>query len=109
MSKLKYAWWPYIRNVIRWHRSRMRKQKLTKRELQEMEAVKAAIRSTAEVEYGQDRLELIRKVFWQNGRVTLQRAAADLFISYATARRWQHDFFLAVAKELGLYDPEEDA
>ena len=109
MSKLKYAWWPYVRNVIRWQEMRKRRAKLSKREKLEIEIVKNAIRDTLQLPDGEERYELMKKVYWARNRVTLQRAAADLLISYATARRWQHDLYLVVAEKMGLYDPKEDA
>lgn len=105
MSKLQFAWWGYVRMMIRRYQQQQKRDNLSRVELLEIQAVTKAIEQTAEKPDGRERLDLIHRAYWRRNRVTLQRAAMDLYISYATARRWNYDFFIAVAEAFGLYDP----
>lgn len=96
-----------MKNMIRWYRQQQKRDDLSRIELLEVYAVTEAIERTAEKPDGAERLELIRRVYWRRNRVTLNRAAMDVYISYSTARRWHYDFCLLVAEAFGLYDPEE--
>lgn len=97
-----------MKNMIRWYRQQQKRDDLSRIELLEVYAVTEAIERTAEKPDGTERLELIRRVYWRRNRVTLNRAAMDVYISYSTARRWHYDFCLLVAEAFGLYEPEEE-
>lgn len=97
-----------MKNMIRWCRQQQKREDLSRIELLEVYAVAEAIERTAEKPDGMERLELIRRVYWRRNRVTLNRAAMDVYISYSTAKRWHRDFCLLVAEAFGLYEPEEE-
>lgn len=105
MSKLSFTWWSYVRNMIRRYPARRKCDSLPRVDLLETDAVATAINKTLQKPDGRERLELIRLTYWRRSRVTLQRAAMDIPVSYSTARRWNHDFFLDVAEAFGIYDP----
>ena len=107
MTKLSYAWWPYIRNMIRRYPKRLKCDTLPRVDLLEVDAVATAMNKAAQKTDGRERLELIRLTHWRRSRVTLQRAAMDIPVSYSTAKRWNREFFLDVAEAMGLYDPPE--
>ena len=67
----------------------------------EMEAVRQAIAETLTLDTGQERLQVIRCVFWDKTH-TLEGAAMKLHISYVTARRWHGEFIRLVGKVFGF-------
>ena len=74
---------------------------LTAKEAMKYDAILAAIEHTSELPDGFHRIKLIRLTYWSNRRLTLQGAALDIPCSYSTARRWNYDFFMAVAENYG--------
>ena len=68
----------------------------------EMEAVRQAIAETQAMDTGQERLQMIRCVFWDKTH-TLEGAAMKLHLSYATARRWHGEFIKKVAYFFGFF------
>ena len=97
-----------MRNMIRDYQKQKKRDDLSRIELLQVYAVKEAIERTEEKPDGAERMELIHRVYWRRNRVTLNRAAMDIYISYSTAKRWHYDFFLLVAEAFGLYEPEEE-
>ena len=67
----------------------------------EMEAVRQAIAETLTLDTGEERLQVIRCVFWDKTH-TLEGAAMKLHISYVTARRWHGEFIRLVGKVFGF-------
>lgn len=107
MGKIKYAWWAYVKSMIRQYKARYKRYPELKRvELREFEAVRAAIKRTEQLPDGKWRVKLIDKLYWQYNRKNIDGAAMDLFISRRTALRWSAEFTYLVAEEFGLYDPE---
>ena len=72
----------------------------------EHDAVRKAIAETHQYKDGQDRLTIIRLVFWDKSH-TLSGAALAVSCSWPTAKRWHRDFIRLVAQYFGLW--EEDA
>ena len=99
----RYGWWPYVQSMVRNYPARMECADLGKIEQREAQAVSEAIRQTAQREDGEERLRLIRKLYWSRRRQTISGAALDLYISRATANRWHSDFIYLVAEAFGLY------
>lgn len=97
-----------MRNMIRDYQKQKKRDDLSRIELLQVYAVKEAIERTEEKPDGAERMELIHRVYWRRNRVTLNRAAMDIYISYSTARRWHYDFCLLVAEAFGLYEPEDE-
>lgn len=69
----------------------------------EMDAVRKALEQTRQLPHGEDRIKLIRMVFWAKTH-TVWGAAAKLGISERTAMGWHGDFIRLVAKNFGLLD-----
>ena len=69
----------------------------------EVQAVSEAIRRTEAMEDGRERLRLVKAVYWSKHRKTMSGIALDLYISRATAFRWNSEFVLTVAECFGLY------
>ena len=80
---------------------------LPRDEQREYDAVLGAARDVMrECHTGEERLRLIDMVFWR-GSHTLQGAAQQIPVSYETAKRWQRDFIIRVAKRMDVFHPEE--
>ena len=97
MSKPKYGWWGYVKDMCRrWpelaaaHESRV--------ERREYEAVRAALADNPP-----ERVQLLRRCLL-GGPETLQRAAESEGVSFATGKEWQKEFILDVAAHWGLLD-----
>lgn len=101
-----YAWWPYVRNMVKRYPVRIKAEQMSFVEAREAEAVLSAIRDTKALPDGEDRMKLIKRIYWDRNRVNLQGAAMEIPVSYSTARRWNREFFLEVAGAFGLWDPE---
>ena len=67
----------------------------------ELEAVRQAIEETQGMPNGEERLEMVRLVFWKRTH-TLEGAAMKCHVSYVTARRWHGEFIKGVAQTFGL-------
>lgn len=72
-----------------------------KTSLKEYEAVKLAVTQTEAMQDGEQRIDLIRMLYWSRTH-TLHGAAEKLHISYMTARRWHWKFLNQVAINYGL-------
>lgn len=78
-------------------------RELPKINQREMEAVRKAIAETKKLDTGEERLRMVRLVFWDKTH-TLEGAAQKIHISYVTAKRWHGEFIRVVAMEFGLID-----
>lgn len=67
----------------------------------EMEAVSKAIEETKNLDTGEERIKMIRMVYWDR-KYTLEGAAYRISISDITAKRWNGAFIKSVAKSFGL-------
>lgn len=137
MSRPRYAWWGYVKAVVRnypKHHEQLCADKAqsvtasytgmphgggTSRAVEclairtlpvddqnEYDAVLRAARDTLrDLQDPQRHMDLINMVFWRQTH-TLQGAALALHIDYETAKRWQRDFLLRVAQNLGVFHPE---
>lgn len=102
MKKLHYAWWGYIKNIIRVYPVR-REVELQGVAQHEQEAVQAAIDATEQMTDGSLRLKVVRLVLWDRTH-TLEGAARIIPCSRSWAAKWQRDFFEAVARNRNLLD-----
>lgn len=100
MSKPKYSWWGYVRQMIRRYPLPCRDDAISRRE---QGAVRYALEQTARHPDGAQRIALVRMVYWEKN-CTLEQAAQSLYISGITARRWHSDFIRTVARAFGLMD-----
>ena len=67
----------------------------------ELEAVRQAIEETRALPNGEERLEMVKLVFWKKMH-TLDGAAMTCHVSYITARRWHGEFIKSTAQAFGL-------
>lgn len=67
----------------------------------EMEAVRQAIEATKRIDTGEERIRMIRMVYWDR-TYTLEGAAQKCHISYTTGCRWHREFIYHVAVSFGL-------
>lgn len=67
----------------------------------ELEAVRKAIEETRTMKNGEERLELVRLVFWKKTH-TLEGAAMELHWSTRKLVEWHGEFIRCVAKYFGL-------
>lgn len=102
MSKTRYIWWGYVKNMIRRYPAR-KDRPCAGNDLREREAVERAVRQTMRLDNGQDRLRVVELVFWQQTH-TLEGAAMMVPCSERTARRWHTEFIRLVAREYGLLE-----
>lgn len=89
MSKPRYGWWSYVKDMIRRYPDRTTKE--------EAKAVKTAIEETEKLCDGIERLKVIQMVFFKKTH-TLQGAALNVPCSYETAKIWTQQFIRLVAK-----------
>lgn len=69
----------------------------------ELEAVRAAIRTTESLPSGRERMELVKLYYWQRSH-TLFGASNAIHVSEKTALRWNRDFVMQVAENFGLIE-----
>lgn len=67
----------------------------------ELEAVRKAIEETRRLDTGEERLRMIRLVFWDRTH-TLEGAAMKMHRCKQTVTLWHRDFIRCVAKHFGL-------
>lgn len=78
-------------------------RELPKVNQRELEAVRAAIRTTESLHSGKERMELVKLYYWKRSH-TLFGAANAIHVSEKTALRWNRELILQVAKNFGLLD-----
>ena len=69
----------------------------------EMDAVRAAIRTTESLPSGRERMELVKLYYWKRSH-TLFGAANAIHVSEKTALRWNRELIMQVAKNFGLLE-----
>ena len=100
----RYDWWPYMQAIVRRFPSRQANfDNLGKIQQREVQAVSEAIRLTEAMEDGDERLKLVKAIYGSRHRKTMAGIAMEMYISRATACRWNSDFILTVAESFGLY------
>ena len=125
MSKPRYKWWGYIKNIIRAYPGLKKEyeaiheqsvtargtENIAIRELpytkqREYEAVRRAVEYTKHFRNGKERLEIINLMYWKNSH-TLAGAGLQVGYGYDRARQIHQEFVVAVATYYGLMDMEE--
>lgn len=128
MSKPREPWWGYVKAVVRAYpgyeaeldrlkactitpnynatgggseagrkTETIALRELPPKEQKRYEAVQEALKRTSRRSNGQWRLRMVKLVYFRQSH-TLPGAAQACHISYATARQWNRDFIMAVAK-----------
>ena len=118
MSKQRYRWWGYVRNVIRAYPEldakfaaacesllRRPRHRLTQ-EQREYIAVRRAIAQTEAQTAGEEHMRFIAALYFEDKPRRIDRTYQRHHISEATAWRWHREFVCRVARELGLLDGE---
>lgn len=133
MSKLRYGWWSYVKDMIRrypelseeyfdLHKMKMISnysgiqadgfertiervavRQLSTTKQREFEAVHRAIETIKKSQNAKSVLYIIKLVYWER-RYTLEGAAMLVPCSIATAKRYHGDFIRLVASYYGLLD-----
>ena len=102
VSKPRYPWWGYIREILKRYPNNLTKN--------EIDAVEKAIEQTRQRPDSQQRIRLIESVFFK-GTHTLAGAAQLIPCDYGTAKRWQQQFIQTVAENFectGLVNRREN-
>lgn len=102
MSKPRYRWWGYVRNVIRAYPKLQAAESLTIDDQRELEAVDRAIDLAKEDRHGEQMLDLINRVYWNKSARRVEDAARYMYISEKTAKQRHGEFIRLVAKCLGF-------
>lgn len=102
MSKPRYRWWGYARNVIRAYPKLRVAESLTADDKKELEAVEQAIELAKKDRNGEQMLDLIRRVYLDRSVRRVEDAARYMYVSERTARQRHGDFVRLVGKCLGF-------
>lgn len=118
MSKPRYRWWGYVKNVIRAYPELKQQYEdtgqasggahtpdairaLSRQDQREYEAVSAAVWVTERYPNGKQRMDIIRMVYWKQSH-TLDGAGEAAGYKEAQVRRINGAFIMLVAEYLGL-------
>ncbi len=102
MNKRHYPWWGHVKAIIRAYPGQIGKD-LSRVEMMNYEAVKAAIDATRRMENGEARMKVVRLVHLERTH-TVEGAALTVPCDRATAARWQRRFFEEVARNRDFLD-----
>ena len=70
----------------------------------EFDGVRLAVENTLRLPDGEDRIALLKLIFWSANKKTLAGAAMACHVSERTARRWHSDFIRLTAFYMNLSD-----
>ena len=96
MSKPRYKWWGYVKAVAKAYP----KSAAGPRDRLEKDAVKKALSEISASPVGAEKRRFIERYHFEG--YTMDAASIGAYISPATARRWNREFMLKVARHLGL-------
>lgn len=102
MSKPRYRWWSYARNMVRDYPKLIRSKQLSIDDKKDLDAVNKAIELTQMQPAGAEHVALIRRVYWGRDRVLIRDAALRIHVSQITAERWHGEFIRLVGKCRGF-------
>lgn len=100
----RYIWWGYAKAMIRQYpklQAAGDAQQLPATQQKEYEAVKKALEITQKKSNGENRIAVIDYVLWQK-KCCIDQAAALLYVSETTARRYHGEFVRLVGECYGL-------
>lgn len=103
MKKKYYAWWGYIKNVVRKYPEIKYEKGLNGVEERERDAVNGALEDMWKRDQGSTQTKVISMIHFTKTH-TLTGAAQEIGCDRSTAARWQRKFFEDVAKNMGLLD-----
>lgn len=101
MSNTRFYWYAHVKRTIENYPDGIDRE--TKQGASDYIAVTNVINATKTMQDGEDRIKLIKMLYWSNSH-TIDGAAEVLHISARTAHRWRHAFVYGVAREMGYYN-----
>lgn len=102
MGRPKYRWWSFALNMVKAYPALCTMKKPSCDDLRERDAVQAAINATMQMDQGEQRIELIRSVYWGKRKQNIDDVYAQLDIDPTVADRWHGDFIRQVGKHWGF-------
>lgn len=102
MSKPKYRWWGYVKNVVNDLLPRSDSADLTPEAIREWRAVQRAVKFTRQLPEGEKQVAIMNYVYQGKEKRTLKEAAAIVGVSENLAKEWHSDFLRCVGYELGF-------
>jgi len=96
-------WWDYVRKIVRAYPDLRDGELDNPDDIKDRDAVGKAVADTMQRLDGEERVELIRYVYWNRKPHRVKDAAPRMHISEATAKRWHGDFIREVARNRGFY------
>ena len=103
MSKPRYRWWTYVCNVIKAYPKLRAASCLTEDDQMELKAVNRAIEIARDHKYGDQMMELIRRIYWDRTDKRIADAAKRMYISERTANDRHGEFIRLVGSALGFH------
>ena len=107
MSKSREIWWSYAKAMIRQYpeldHAVGAQPQLSATKQKEYDAVMKAVEITNQMPNGKTRMAIIELVLWKQA-CTVEQAAARLYVSEPTAKRYHGAFIRLVGNCYGLTD-----
>lgn len=97
-----YRWWDYVRKIVRAYPGLKDRELVCVDDIKDRDAVAQAVADTLQRRDGEERVELIRYVYWNRKQHRVKDAAPRMHISEATAKRWHGEFIREVARNRGF-------
>lgn len=97
-----YRWWDYVRKIVRAYPVLEGRELNNPDDIKDRDAVAQAVADTLKHRDGQERVELIRYVYWNQKQHRVKDAELQMHVSEATAKRWHGAFIREVAKNRGF-------
>ena len=108
MSKPKYDWWPSAVEMVKHYSGRKVAQiageRLAPQILRECEAVDRAMEIVQALPFGENRVELIRRIYWDGSKRNIKDVFEGLTATAGDAEAWHTGFIWTVAGEIGYID-----
>lgn len=102
MSKPKYRWWGYVKNVVNDLLPCSDCAGLTAEGIREWKAVQRAVKFTRQLPDGDKQVAVMWCVYQKKGKRTIKEAAAIVGVPENLAKEWHSDFLRCVGYELGF-------
>lgn len=108
MSTFKFDWWPNVVNMVKHYPGRKAAidadERLAPQILRECEAVCRAVSSVLLLPSGAERVELIRRTYWDGSKRNIKDVFEGLTATAGDAEAWHAGFIWMVAVEIGYID-----
>ena len=105
MRKPKCDWWPNVVGMVKHYPGRTAAKEigiqLAPQRLRECEAVGRTLEIVRLLPDGDDRVELIRRIYWQGAKRNIKDVFEGLAATVSEAENWHGDFIRMVAIEIG--------